>query len=95
MRAYIIYRRDRKIPIPDAEWQAWYQLYLASPDWQTLRQQVMRRDNDTCQECRWARAHQVHHLTYDRAGREHLTDLIAICSSCHTQIHGHSPRPSA
>lgn len=26
---------------------------------------------------------EVHHLTYERRGHEHLTDLVALCWGCH------------
>ena len=29
----------------------------------------------------------LHHRTYKRLGREHLSDLYLICEPCHTKIH--------
>lgn len=62
-----------------------YQAYLASPVWRAKRKRVMDRDNWRC-AC-GARAEQVHHRSYAQIGREPLSDLIAVCDACHTQIH--------
>lgn len=70
----------------DSEWQTWYQEYLASRTWQRRRDLVMVRDGRTCQAC-GGRASRVHHLTYKRVGQEPLFDLVAICDSCHRQLH--------
>ena len=61
----------------------------ARPDWQELRDQVLQRDSFLCQGCRRNRATAVHHLTYDRLGREVLFDLISVCTHCHERIHPH------
>lgn len=31
---------------------------------------------------------EVHHLTYERLGREHPDDLIVLCRACHAAQHG-------
>ena len=38
---------------------------------------------------------EVHHLTYERIGREHPDDLIVLCPPCHARIHGleHTDEP--
>lgn len=28
----------------------------------------------------------VHHLTYDRFGREELDDLVLLCRDCHKEV---------
>jgi 5-methylcytosine-specific restriction endonuclease McrA len=35
------------------------------------------------------RAVEVHHLTYERLGEERLTDLVALCRSCHEREHAY------
>ncbi len=70
-----------------AEWRAWYNAYLQTPEWQAIRVKVLRRDRGICQGCGEAGATQVHHLTYDRVGREMLFDLVSVCRPCHLAIH--------
>lgn len=38
---------------------------------------------------------EVHHLTYERLGREHPDDLIVLCPACHAAAHGleHTDKP--
>lgn len=69
------------------EWFDWYNDYLASPKWQRRRQFVLKRAGGTCEGCGAAKATHVHHLTYDRVGDEMLFDLVAVCESCHADLH--------
>lgn len=69
-------------------WFDWYNEYLLSDVWLIKRQIVMDRANGTCEACGVAMATHVHHLTYERVGREPLFDLVAVCHSCHTDLHG-------
>lgn len=61
--------------------------YLKSDKWKNLRLKILERDNYICQNCKTNKACHVHHLTYDRIGRENLEDLIAICLDCHIKEH--------
>lgn len=72
-----------------------YRTYLASEAWALLCERVRARDKQTCQKCEWAGgALDVHHLTYDRATRERLSDLVALCRPCHLAMpHAHRPKP--
>lgn len=71
-----------------------YKTYLESPQWKSIRNKVLCRDNFTCQKCRdvW-HPHQdrsefhVHHLTYARRGLEQLSDLQTLCPDCHAWEH--------
>lgn len=65
-----------------------YSGYLNSEPWRIKRSIVMRRADGVCEGCGVNNATQVHHLTYDRVGKEMLFDLVAICESCHKSIHG-------
>ncbi len=73
--------RDRRA------WQDWYAAYLLTPQWRAKRAKVLERDKYVCAGCGAARAEEVHHLTYDRVGREMLFDLVAVCAACHRSIH--------
>lgn len=66
-----------------------YQEFLNGDYWQTVRKVILERDNYTCQHCGATRNLQVHHLTYEHHGREHLfpEDLLTLCRSCHEQVH--------
>jgi 5-methylcytosine-specific restriction endonuclease McrA len=68
-------------------YQKGYIEYLKSDKWKNLRLKILERDNNLCQKCKTNQACHVHHLTYERLGRENLEDLISICLDCHTQEH--------
>lgn len=66
-----------------------YDEYLSSPQWRSRRAKVLERAGGICEGCREREATQVHHLNYQRIGREMLFDLVAVCEACHEGIHGH------
>lgn len=76
------------------KWQAGnqskYQEFLNSDYWQNVREQVLERDNHTCQGCGVTTNLHVHHMTYNNHGseHEHLDDLITLCEVCHRKVHG-------
>lgn len=61
------------------------------PDWESIRQRVLRRDGQRCQVCGTLSSEQplhVHHIQpfrsfIDRATANQLQNLIALCPSCH------------
>lgn len=65
-----------------------YDKYLSSEAWHDRRALVLKRAHGVCEGCGLADATQVHHLTYDRVGREMLFDLVAMCNDCHEVVHG-------
>jgi 5-methylcytosine-specific restriction endonuclease McrA len=60
-----------------------YQRYLRSPEWASTRAAAIRRAGGKCQKCGDASGLEVHHLNYDRLGRERHEDLIVLCGDCH------------
>lgn len=69
-------------------WWRWYSVYLASQEWRWKRDEVLARAGGLCEvDGCGLKAEQVHHTTYERVGNEDLEDLLALCSSCHEQIH--------
>ncbi len=64
-----------------------YNEYIKSPEWRALRAKVFRRCKGICEGCGENAAVQVHHLTYARLGHEMLFDVVAVCLSCHEQLH--------
>ena len=79
--------REAAIARRKAEWRAVYNRYLASADWQSVRQRVLRRAHGTCEGCLEAPATEVHHQTYAHVGDELLFELVAICRPCHERLH--------
>lgn len=69
------------------DWWAWYDRYLASPEWARKRAAALGRDRGLCCGCGVKPATQVHHLTYARVGREMLFDLVSVCDVCHDIVH--------
>ena len=67
-----------------------YQAYLRSDEWKRLRTRVRRRARGRCERCHVNQRTDVHHLTYERVGREELSDLIGVCGDCHNALHGRS-----
>lgn len=67
------------------EWFPRYNAYLRSWRWRWRRGLVRLRDG-WCRGC-GRRGTDAHHLTYERAGRERLDDLVWLCKSCHGKEH--------
>ncbi len=72
-----------------------YAAYLRSTDWKVRRYRALDDANFRCQRCgcRGARdpyGHyglDVHHLNYDRLGKERREDLEVLCRPCHDGAH--------
>jgi len=65
-----------------------YKTYLETSHWKKTRLRRLSRDGFQCVKCEKKRNLQVHHLTYERLGCEHLKDIITLCRSCHKKEHG-------
>jgi 5-methylcytosine-specific restriction endonuclease McrA len=65
-----------------------YHEYLRTPHWRDTRRRALQRAGYQCKRCE-ARGErfEVHHLTYDRLGRELEGDLVVLCESCHALEH--------
>lgn len=91
---------SNKIDKKDPEYVK-YTRYIASKEFKSIKNTVLERDKYTCACCSWniseydpdkksnKRTLQVHHRTYEHLYDEknHLEDLIVICSVCHRAIH--------
>lgn len=65
----------------------WYrEIYLRTWHWRTLRRRVLEKYDYKCAVCN-GRAYDVHHKTYDRLGRERMSDLMVLCRYHHTKAH--------
>lgn len=60
-----------------------YLTYMRSAAWFALRRVIILRAKGRCERCHKGGRLEVHHLTYERLGHERLTDLLAVCPSCH------------
>lgn len=61
-----------------------YDEYIHSTEWRNKRIYVIYRAQGHCEGCgREEKFLDVHHLNYDRLYREKLTDLQALCKTCH------------
>ncbi len=75
-----------------------YLKFLASPQWQKLREQTLKRDGYRCRVCNKGKKAvlQVHHRTYERfGGNEELDDLTTLCEGCHELFHSKKPKKKA
>lgn len=71
-----------------------YDKFYSSSEWKRLRKKVLRRDDYICQYCSRKGivkvADLVHHETEIRVDWEKRLDIdncVAICNTCHEQIH--------
>jgi len=64
-------------------------MYLESDHWKNFRRRwaLFYKDTAYCRVCKNPK-YQLHHVTYDRLGREHLADVIPLCRKCHKSLHG-------
>lgn len=61
-----------------------YSRYLDSKHWKSFSNKARKT---RCFCCLSDRNLHVHHITYERLGKEWLTDVVTVCSECHTTIH--------
>lgn len=65
-----------------------YRIYLKSAVWKKTVEKCLWRADGKCEWCkRNSKRLQVHHLTYQRLGRELSSDVMALCPGCHLKIH--------
>ncbi len=70
-------------------------LQLDPDAYETLRQEILRRDGWKCQACGGMRNLEVHHKRYrSQCGDDSEQNLITLCVTCHRNVHGCSRRPS-
>lgn len=57
----------------------------------SIRKLSLTRSNNCCESCGVScenpRLLHTHHLTYERLGREELSDVIILCAKCHSITH--------
>jgi len=67
-----------------------YVAAIASPHWKNLIQIALHRSNASCEHCRRSPFDSMipihlslHHLTYERLGKELESDVVLLCEACH------------
>jgi 5-methylcytosine-specific restriction endonuclease McrA len=61
---------------------------LNALSYETLRQQILRRDGWRCQICGTMANLEVHHKEFrSRSGEDSEENLITLCAACHTRVH--------
>lgn len=64
-----------------------YSNYIKSARWKAKRELVFNATGKYCKACGKANGIlNVHHLSYDRLGRERLSDLIVLCKQDHDDL---------
>lgn len=63
-----------------------YERYIKSEKWRRKRANKLKA-NPRCEMCDGKQGLQVHHLNYERFGRERWGDVITLCRSCHVVEH--------
>jgi hypothetical protein len=66
--------------------ELYYKKYCELKYWNKIRQEVLSRDNNTCQICGKTatnRLHIHHILKRNQDGTDTLDNLITVCSACH------------
>lgn len=75
----------------------WYKDYLRTPHWRETRARKAKAADYQCERCgefgrrgprRMIIGLHVHHLTYERVGKELDSDLEVLCIACHELEHG-------
>jgi ATP-dependent DNA helicase RecQ len=56
--------------------------------YETLRQQILRRDGWRCQSCGAMSNLEVHHQLFrSHSGDDSEKNLITLCATCHARVH--------
>jgi ATP-dependent DNA helicase RecQ len=63
-------------------------LRLDSLSYESLRQQILRRDGWRCQSCGTMSNLDVHHKEFrSHSGEDIEENLITLCTACHARVH--------
>jgi 5-methylcytosine-specific restriction endonuclease McrA len=56
--------------------------------YESLRQQILRRDRWRCQACGATSTLEVHHREFrSHSGSDSEENLITLCAACHARVH--------
>jgi 5-methylcytosine-specific restriction endonuclease McrA len=63
-------------------------LRLHPLSYESLRQQILRRDGWRCQSCGTMSNLEVHHMKFrSHSGADSEENLITLCTACHAAVH--------
>jgi ATP-dependent DNA helicase RecQ len=63
-------------------------LRLDSLSYESLRQEILRRDGWRCQSCGTMSNLEVHHREFrSHSGADSDENLITLCAACHARVH--------
>jgi len=65
------------------DWRARYEKRIRSAQWRNMKADLIRLRGDKCERCSLRKPLELHHRTYERLGRELMSDLLLLCSNCH------------
>jgi 5-methylcytosine-specific restriction endonuclease McrA len=67
--------------------KTFYNKYITGPRWAAKREAWFNAFGKWCRACKTTYGPiQLHHMTYDRLGRERMSDLVALCNKCHREV---------
>jgi 5-methylcytosine-specific restriction endonuclease McrA len=65
-----------------------FPLRLDPMSYESLRQQILRRDGWRCQFCGTMSNLEVHHMEFrGHSGGDSEENLITLCTACHARVH--------
>ncbi len=64
-----------------------YKDYLNSEHWNSVKNEYFNKNPYRCYFCGSKYFLNLHHITYDRLGKEDLSDLVYLCKRCHKYTH--------
>ena len=67
-----------------------YEKYLRTGHWRRFRKHAARHLEQRC-PCGARSNLQLHHMTYERLGKERLEDVAWLCGNCHQKLHDTDP----
>lgn len=84
---------QQKTELQSKLWWISYEDYLCSEEWEKKRQMRLHMNKQIlmgyCECCGEKQAIMCHHIHYKNLRTELMTDLAAVCSTCHRKIHAH------
>lgn len=80
-------KKQRRSTQPHPPANITYQEYIKSHWWAALRKRIFKKRGRKCEVCGATKRLQLHHLTYERMGRERESDLKILCRHCHELTH--------
>jgi len=67
--------------------ELYYKKYIQSEIWRSFRNRIFKKRGFKCELCDSKKNLQLHHITYERIGKEDENDVIILCQECHKKAH--------